>query len=178
MFTKLIIAGTIAAGVLFAASPQAGSVLAQYPAPQGSCVVTTTATTATSADNVTVTVIVRDANGKPVPNMPVTLAVTKQPGTGATVTPTSATTNSAGMVTGTLKVGTATGAVEVTATPTDVSCRASVVAGSGEVAAQVALPNTGDGGSSATNSTGLLALTVLGAGVAAAGIGLRRREQR
>ena len=180
MFTKLTIAGTIAAGILFAATAHAGSVRAQYPPPQGNCVVTTSATTQATGGSVTVTVTVRDATGNPVANTPVTLAVTKQPGSGATITPASGSTNASGQISGTLNVGNAAGAVEVTATPADTSCRASVVSGQGAVAAEVALPNTGDGASVGGASTAMLAL--IGAlavgGSLAAAAGLRRNGAR
>lgn len=183
MFAKLTIAGTIAAGVLLAAAPHTGSVHAQYPPPAGSCVVTTGVTAAGSGANVPLTVTVRDAAGNPVPNMPVTLVVSKQPATGASVSPGGGTTNAAGQVTGTLNVGSAPGSVEVTATPSDVSCGAAVTVGSGAVSgvvsSQVALPNTGDGASAGGNGTGTLALLMLAAGgMLAAGLGLRKQAHR
>ncbi len=184
MFAKLTIAGTVAAGVLLAAAPHTGSVHAQYPPPAGSCVVTTGVTTAISGGKVTTTVTVRDASGNPVPNTPLTLAVTKQPATGASVTPGSGTTDASGQLIGVLMVGSTPGSVEVTATPSDVSCGASVSVGAagavaGVVSSQVALPNTGDGASADGDGVAATAVIALAAaGLLAAGLGVRKQAHR
>jgi hypothetical protein len=175
MFTKLAIAGMLSVAVM-AATVHAGSVSAQYPPPTGNCVILTSATAGAPGSTVNVTVTLRDGNGNPIVGAPVPLNVTKQPGTGASVAPISPSTNASGVATGTLTLGSTGGVVEVTASPSGVSCRASVTAGTAAVAADVALPNTGDGATASSSMLGqvLAAMMLAGFGIATAGVGLRR----
>jgi len=175
MLTKLTIAGMISVAVLAAAS-RAGSVSAQYPPPTGNCVITTSATTSAPGSTVTITVTVRDENGNPVANVPVPLNITKQPGNDASVTAGSTTTDAQGKVTGTLKLGSASGIVEVTATASGVSCSASVAAGAAAVLPEVALPSTGTGATAAGAAMprGIAAMLLAGIGMVAAGAVIRR----
>ena len=175
MLTRLTIAGMISVAVL-AATVHAAGVSAQYPPPTGNCVITTSATAGAPGSTVTVTVTVRDSNGNPAANVPVPLNVTKQPGTGASVTPANATTDASGVATGTLTLGSTGGLVEVTASPSGVSCKASVTAGTAAVAAGVNLPSTGDGATASSTALPhlLAALLLAGAGAVVVGAGLRR----
>jgi len=176
MLTKLIVAGIVSVAILAATAPARG-VHAQYPPPTGNCVIVTSATSAAPGSTVTVTVTVRDSNGNPSPNVPVPLNVTRQPGGDASVTPGSATTDANGMVSGTLKVGTTGGAIDVTASPAGFSCKASVTTGTSTVASDVALPNTGAGDTTGSSTASVvLASLMLTAGAAVAAVGLRRRD--
>jgi hypothetical protein len=179
MFSKLTIAGLISSAVLVAAF-HAGGAHAQYPAPNGNCSVATSATTTNANGSVTLTVTVRDVNGNLASNQAVTLQVTKQPGSDATVTPNSGVTNAQGQITATLHSGSKAGVVEVSASPASTGCAASVVVGSGEVASEVNLPNTGTGATAGGDSPfAPIALAVALAGAALMGAGaLRRRAAR
>lgn len=171
MLTRIAVA---AASIALLAAVGAPGAHAQYPPPSGNCALTTSVTTAAVNGTGTVTVIVRDANGAAVAGVPVSLAVTKQSGAGASVTPATATTDSAGKITATLNVGANAGQVEVTATAAGVSCRGSVVVGSGDVSGSVRLPNTGTG-FVANDDTPMLGLVLLiGDAVALGGVARRR----
>ena len=178
MLLKLLIAALMSSAMVAVASHARGA-QAQYPPPNGNCTVSTSATTTESNGSVTVTVTVRDVNGKVAPNQAVTLKISKQPGTGASVTPDSGVTNAQGQITATLHSGTVAGAVEVSASPADTACAASVVVGSGDVASQVNLPNTGTGTTAADGSpVGAVALAVATAGIALMGASALRRRTR
>lgn len=177
MFTKLSIAGVVSAVVLLAAW-HANSASAQYPPPNGNCTVTIDTARVDAGGSANVKIVVRDVNGNPVPNAAVTVVISKQPGSGASVTMNSSTTDANGVVTGTVKVGSTAGVVEVSATPQGTGCSAQVVAGQGAVAPEVALPSTGTGTGSGGAQRGidgmLVLLTLAGAGVVAAGAAARR----
>lgn len=173
MFTKLSIAGIASAAVLLVATY--GSASAQYPPPNGNCVVTVGSARVDAGASASVQIVVRDVNGKPVPNAPVTVVVTKQPGSDASVTLNSSTTDANGVLTGTVKVGSKAGVVEISATPQGIACSAQVVAGQGAVAPEVALPSTGTGAGGDGGASGMLVLLVAaGLGVVAAGAAVRR----
>lgn len=178
MLTKLTIAGMISVAVL-AAAGRASSVSAQYPTPNGNCVITTLATASGIGSSIDITVTVRDENGNPLANVPVPLSITNQPGSDASVAAGSTTTDASGKITGKLNLGSTGGLVEVTATASGLSCRATVSAGTSAVASDVNLPNTGTGTSTAGDALpdGLVATLLAGMGAAAAGAALRRRAK-
>ena len=176
MLRKLVVAGIVSVAVLGAMVFTQGA-HAQYPPPVGNCVIVTSATSAVAGGSVNVTVTVRDGNGNLQSGVPVPLNVTRQPGTGASVNPSSGTTNTNGVVTGVLNVGPTGGAVDVTASPAGMSCSATVTVGAQAVESQVALPNTGTGAGAGSATPILLASILLAAaGAVAAGIGLRRSD--
>lgn len=176
MLMKLVVAGVVSVAVLTVAVSTRGA-HAQYPPPVGNCVIVTSGTSAPGGGSVNVTVTVRDGNGNLQSGVAVPLNVTRQPGTGASVTPPSGTTDASGVVTGVLNVGSTAGAVDVTASPAGMSCSATVTVGTQAVESQVALPNTGTGGSAADATTILFAsILLLAAGAVVAGIGLRRSD--
>jgi hypothetical protein len=177
MFSKLAILGTAAAMVLIALT-RAGSVSAQYPPPTGNCTLTIDATQVNPGGTAGVTVTVLDANSNPKGGVAVTVQVSSQPGSDASVNMNSSTTDANGKVTGTVHVGTAAGVVKLTANEEGGSCGAQVVVGQGEVAPEVALPNTGSGMSADGTSKGLLILLVLvGGAFIAGGVGMRRTSR-
>ena len=177
MRTKLIVAGMVSVAILAATAPSRGA-HAQYPPPNGNCVIVTSASASAPGGSVNVTVTVRDGNGNPSANVPVPVNVTRQPGTDASVTVGSSTTNASGVVSGTLKVGTTGGAIDVTASPAGMSCKATVTVGASAVASEVALPNTGAGSSSGGTSSIVWASLMLAvAGAFVAGMGLRRTSR-
>jgi hypothetical protein len=133
-----------------------GHARAQYPAPAGNVTVTASETTATVGGSVTISATVRDVNGDPVAERRCLLVIARQPGTDASLTPASATTDASGVVTATLEVGSSPGIIEVTITCGSVSGNVSVVAGAATApeqgappASPIELPNTGDGGTAA-----------------------------
>jgi hypothetical protein len=172
MLIRAILAATIPAALAVAAISTAS---AQYPPPTGNCVVTASATATETGDGVTITVTVRDIEGNPVAGELVSLGVESQPGSGASITPTSATTGADGTVHATLNVGTDPGTVVVVALAEDVACRATVGVAGGEVAGEITLPNTGSGLADGTNLGGLIiALIIAGALLFVAGRGRHR----
>lgn len=177
MLTKLVVAGMVSVAILAATAPTRGA-RAQYPPPNGNCVITTSASAVASGGSATVTVTVRDGNGNPQANVPVPVNITRQPAADASLTLGNSTTDANGVVTGTLKLGTTGGSVEVTASPAGMSCKATVTVGTTTVAPEVALPNTGAGSSSGgTASIIWVTLAVAAAGAFVAGIGLRRTSR-
>ena len=163
----------IAAALVFAA--YGGVASAQYPPPEGNCVLSLSSTTVPPGGSAGVTVTVRDVNGNPLANTNVTLSITKQPGAGASVTPASATTDANGMVTATVNAGTTGGVIEVTASAPNVKCSGSLAAGSSAVEV-VAAPNTGTGDASRRAGASPLAaaLVLLAAGGAAVALAAAR----
>ncbi|HYM15556.1 MAG TPA: Ig-like domain-containing protein [Dehalococcoidia bacterium] len=177
MFTRLSIAG-IAAALLLVVAAHANSASAQYPPPSGNCAITIAAAQAAPGGSAPVTVTVRDVNGNPVPNSPVSVTITSQPGTDASLAMNGAATDANGVVTGTLHVGTTAGSVKIGATPSGNACSAEVVVGQGQVAAQVNLPNTGTGpGANGAPSVLIALLVAAGSAVAVAGLGVRRMSR-
>ena len=174
---RLAILGTASALVLIAFT-HAGSVSAQYPPPNGNCTLSIDATQVSPGGTAGVTVTVLDAASNPKGGVAVTVQVSGQPGSDASVNMNSATTGANGKVTGTLHVGTAGGVVKLTANQEGGNCGAQVVVGQGEVAPEVNLPNTGSGTNADGPSKGLLALLALvGGAVIAVGVGMRRTSR-
>jgi len=176
MFARFSIAGLTAAALLLLVALGARTASAQYPPPTGNCAVTVATASVAANGSATVTIVIRDANGNPVPNTPVSASITKQPGSGATVTLNSATTDANGQVTGTVQAGNAAGIVEVTATAPGVTCSAQLAAGQGAVAPEIALPNTGTGPTAGSGGPqgALVLLALAGLGVVAVGTVARR----
>ena len=177
MIGRLTVCAALTAATLALATQ--GSVFAQYPPPNGNCVISSSASTAIPGSSVGLTVTVRDASGAPMANVAAPLSVASQPGNDASVSANSSATNASGQLSGTLNAGTAPGVIVVTASPSGTSCSASVVTGAGQVAAAVALPNTGTGPDGTTGSGARFAVITL-AGVAglAAAAAMRRRAPR
>lgn len=176
MLTKLTIGGVVAVAVMLAAS-HAVRVSAQYPPPEGNCVISTSAATTDPHGNVGVSVTVLDINGKPVPGVPASMSISRQPGSGAALTADRSATDGSGVVTGALAAGANAGVIGISARTAVVSCAASVVVGEGAVLAAVGLPDTGvgvgaDGDSPATLAAFLLG--TLGMVLAASALRLRR----
>ncbi len=160
--------GLIAAAALLASAWGATAALAQYPPPTGNVTVTTSSATAPLGGTVTLTLTVKDVNGAPVANRACTLSIASQPGTGASVTPASATTNASGVVSANLSVGTTAGVVSVSANCGGVLGVASVNVGGVQTAPSsgVGLPATGTG----INSSGTSGITYVFIALAAAGV--------
>ena len=177
MLSKLTVAAVISGAVLLTLG--AGAVSAQYPPPTGSCELRTSATAAETGGNVAVTVTVRDVNGATIPGTPVALAIVEQPG-GSILTTSGTATDSAGNVTGNLKMGSGAGTVRLRAMADNVACSAAVAAGTGAVAPLVRFPDTGSGDGSTGSTFGFAgtALLELGALIVVAGWATRRFIRR
>jgi len=129
---------------------------AQYPPPSGAASLDGTlegsSATASLGGSVALTLTVVDTSGNPAAGKTCTLHIYSQPGTDASVTQDSTATDSAGVITGTLYVGTTAGTVEVRASCGDVFAAFSVVAGGVAVPpqaplepAEITMPPTGVG---------------------------------
>lgn len=179
MLTKLTIGGMVAVAVMLAA-PHAMRVSAQYPPPEGNCVISTSATTTDPHGSVGVSVKVLDINGKPVPGVPTSLSISRQPGSGAALTANRSATDGSGVVTGALAAGANAGVIAIGAQAGAASCAASVVVGEGAVLAAVELPDTGAGATADGDSPATLAVFLLGTlGMVVMASALRlRREPR
>ena len=180
MLTKLAVGGLMAAMAALAISSQSGRVSAQYPPPEGSCVIRTSATTTEPHGTVGVSVTVLDVNGKPVPGAATSLVISGQPGgEGASLAGNAPATDGQGVVSATLAAGGASGVIGVSAHAAAVSCSGAVVVGQGAVLAAVALPDTGDGAAATGDSPAVFATFLLGAiGVVSLGWAVRRRSAR
>ena len=157
--------GGLLAGAMLVAGVFASTALADYPPPSGNVAATLSATTVAAGQSVIVTAVVRDAESNPVAGAPCTMSIASQPGTGAVITPGSATTDANGVITGTLTVGltagnvvvriecpTGPGASEIlTATVTSV-----VEGGAAEPPGSIVSPPTGAGGEEGGAGTSLV----------------------
>ena len=130
--------GAIITAALLATVTQTGISRAQYPQPTGSVAVTAAQTNVTVGGSVAITATLRDLNGAAVANQACTLSIASQPGTGASVAPTSAQTNANGVVNATVSVGTTPGLVTVHVTCGGVAGAITIVASA--VATPTALP--------------------------------------
>lgn len=177
MLTKLVVAGMVSVAILAATAPSRGA-HAQYPPPNGNCVITTSASAVAAGGSVTITVTVRDASGNPQSGVPVPVNITRQPGSDASLTLGNSTTDANGKVQGTLKLGATGGSVEVTASPPGMSCKATVTVGTTTVASEVGLPNTGEGSSAGGAGSMLwISLALAAAGAFVAGVAIRRTSR-
>lgn len=150
--------GTAIAVLLLMATLHSGTARAQYPTPSGSVTVAVAQTTVPVGQRVAITATLRDVGGTLLASHSCTLSIASQPGTDASVTPTSANTDAAGVVAATVYVGTAPGTIEVRVTCGSVTGAVSVVAGasvqpSAPPASGVELPNTGSGAGSGSRGT-------------------------
>ena len=107
--------GVLAVATMLMAGVFSSTALADYPPPNGSVEFEVSDTTVDIGDDVTLTLIVLDADGNPVANALCTISVTDQPAAGAGVAQDSAETDADGAITGTLDVGDSPGNVVVTA---------------------------------------------------------------
>jgi hypothetical protein len=160
---------------------------AQYPPPTGSASLSGSSTTASVGGDISLTLTVVDSTGSPVAGKTCTMYIYSQPGTDASVTQDSAATDAAGVITGTLYVGTTQGTVEVRVSCGDVFAAFTSVVG---VAAppqapvepgQIALPPTGVGPVAYSESSGvglIAALLVTGIVALAAGSALLPTARR
>src|SRR4030042_6924000 len=105
---------------------------AAYPQPSGSVTLTGSSTTVSVGGSTELTLEVVDSAGSPVAGKACTLYISSQPGTDASVTQDSTTTDAGGVITGTLYVGTTRGTVKVTANCGNLFAGLSVVAGAAD----------------------------------------------
>ncbi|HLB22472.1 MAG TPA: hypothetical protein VJP07_00100 [Dehalococcoidia bacterium] len=165
MFRIAALLAIITTMILIASN--ASTAHAQYPPPDASLTVTASQTTATAGQQVTVSAVLRDADGDVLANQPCVARVASQPGTGASVSPTDITTDGNGVARTTLNVGTTPGTIQVEVVCGTIVGRVGVILGA---AAQpplspIELPGTGSGPD--TPSAGLSALLLLTAGAIA-----------
>jgi hypothetical protein len=155
--------------LLFTVASFSGVARAQYPTPSGNLTVGVSQTTAGLGQTVTVTATLRDVNGAVLASHSCVLSVVSQPGTDASVAPSSANTDANGSVTAPVNVGTTPGTIVVRVTCGSVTSTVGVVAGAAVTSGQppassVELPNTGSGamaGSGESDTTMLLGSAVL-----------------
>ena len=102
---------------------------AAYPQPTGSAELSGSSTSVSVGGSTELTLTVVDSAGKPVAGKTCTMYIKSQPGTDASITQDSTTTDAGGVVTGTLYAGTARGTVEITANCGNVFAGLSVVVG-------------------------------------------------
>jgi hypothetical protein len=179
MLTRIALAGIMTAFAATAAAWGSSVASAQYPPPEGSCSISTSATTTTSHGSVGVTVTVLDINGKPVAGVLPQVSISRQPGGDAAISNLAAPTDANGSVHTNLGAGGTPGVVGLSAHTDVVSCAASVVVEGGVLAAEVSLPDTGSGSTSHGDSLAAFAAFVLAiAGVAAIAFATSRREPR
>lgn len=185
--------GGLLAGAMLVAGVFASTALADYPPPSGSVTATLSDTTVAAGESVVVTAVVRDAESNPVAGALCTMSIASQPGSGAVITPDSATTDANGVITGTLTVGqtagnvvvrvecpTGPGASEVlTASVTSV-----VEGGAAEPPGSIVGPSTGAGGEEGGAGTSLVTPVTIGVLAAIASLlafsllGQARRRRR
>lgn len=171
--------GIIITAMLLVAMTRGGAAHAQYPQPTGSVAVTAAASNVTVDGSVAITATLRDLNGGVLANESCTLAIASQPGTGASVSPTSGETDANGAVHATVSVGSTPGFVVVRVTCDGLAGAVTVVASAAVVptppsaaggpagvgkppASGIELPNTGSGSNSGASARG----TRIGVGAA------------
>jgi len=161
---------------------------AAYGQPTGSVTLTGSSTTASVGGTVELTLTVVNSAGNPWAGKSCELHISSQPGTDASVTQDSATTDADGVITGSLYVGTTQGTVEVTANCGNLFAGLTVVAGAAVAPPQaplepgrIAMPPTGVGPAADGETYGLgLVIALLAGGLAtlAAGSVLFLRARR
>ncbi len=151
----------------------AGTAHAQYPPPGSSLTVTAGQTTATAGQTVPITAVLRDNDGDVLANQACVARVARQPGTGASVSPTDVTTDGNGAARTTLNVGSTPGTIEVEVVCGTITGRVSVILSAAAQPPQspIELPSTGSGPDS--QSGGLTAVLLITAGAIAL-LGARR----
>ncbi len=125
---RVISLGSAVLVLLLMAATQSSPVQG-YPEPAGSIAVAASETTTTTGESVTITATLRDVDGRRLSGTLCSLGITKQPGVDATISPTRATTDSSGVVTATVNVGSRAGLIEVRVTCAGVAGTVTVVAG-------------------------------------------------
>ena len=159
-------AGIVITAMLAMAVAGGGTAHAQYPQPSGSVAVTAAATNTTVGGSVVITATVRNVYGDEVADESCTLAIASQPGTGASVSPTSAETDATGAVHATVAVGSTPGFVVVRVTCGDVAGAITVVASAAVAptatpalgqapASAIELPSTGGGSGAGASGTAM-----------------------
>ena len=161
---------------------------AAYPQPTGSATLSGSSTTVSVGGSTELTLEVVNSAGSPVAGKSCELYISSQPGTDASITQDSATTDAGGVITGTLYVGTTRGTVEITANCGNLFAGLSVVAGTAAAPPQapvepgfIALPPTGVGPATDGETYGLgliIALLAGGSLTLAAGSVLFLRARR
>ncbi len=161
--------GVLAVATMLMAGVFSRTALADYPPPNGSVAFEVSDTTADPGEDVTLTVIVLDADGNPVANAACALSITDQPGSDASVAQDSAETDANGAITGTLDVGGSLGSVVVTAVCPAGPDASDVLSASGTVVVAetggaalppASLPSTGFGPAEGDGGTGYAKLTI------------------
>ena len=144
---------------------------AAYPQPTGSATLTGSSTTVSVGGSTELTLEVVDSAGSPVAGKACTLYISSQPGTDASITQDSATTDAGGVITGTLYVGTTRGTVEITANCGNLFAGLSVIAGAAVAPPQapvepgrITMPPTGVGPAADGETYGLGLIIALLAG--------------
>ncbi len=146
----------------------AGSAGAQYPPNPTSAALAVDNATPSTGGSVSVAVLVLDASSAPTANVGCNFSIVSQPGTDASVSPSSGATNAQGVATTTLHVGSRPGAIVVGAQCGSAAGTVSVVA-SAAAAPPASLPGgptlpasgTGPGGSSGRDMIVLVSLALL-----------------
>jgi len=163
---------------------------AAYEQPTGSATLTGSSTTVSVGGSTELTLTVVNSAGNPWAGKSCELYISSQPGTGASVTQGSATTDAGGVITGILHVGTTLGTVQVTANCGNLFAGLSVVVVAGAAVAppqapvepgRIAMPPTGVGPAAYGEPSGLglfIALLAGGSLTLAAGSVLFLRARR
>jgi hypothetical protein len=164
---------------------------AAYPQPTGSATLSGSSTTVSVGGSTELTLAVVNSAGSPIAGKTCTMYISSQPGTDASITQDSATTDAGGVITGTLYVGTTQGTVEITANCGNLFAGLSVVAGAaappqaplepGQITGQITMPPTGVGPAAYGEHYGLgLVIALLAGGLTtlAAGSALFLKARR
>jgi hypothetical protein len=160
---------------------------AAYPQPTGSATLSGSSTTVSVGGSTELTLEVVNSAGSPVAGKSCELYISSQPGTDASVTQDSTTTDAQGAISGILYVGTTRGTVEVTANCGNLFAGLSVIVGVAAPPqapvepARIAMPPTGVGPAADGEAYGLgriIALLAGGSLTLAAGSVLFRRARR
>ena len=144
---------------------------AAYPQPTGSATLSGSSTTVSVGGSTELTLALVDSAGSPVAGKSCELYISSQPGTDASVTQDSTTTDAGGVITGTLYVGTTRGTVEITANCGNLFAGLSVIAGAAVAPPQapvepgrITMPPTGVGPAADGETYGLGLIIALLAG--------------
>jgi len=144
---------------------------AAYPQPTGSATLSGSSTTVSVGGSTELTLALVDSAGSPVAGKSCELYISSQPGTDASITQDSATTDAGGVITGTLYVGTTRGTVEITANCGNLFAGLSVIAGAAVAPPQapvepgrITMPPTGVGPAADGETYGLGLIIALLAG--------------
>jgi hypothetical protein len=173
MRNKTIVTLAVAALGIGLVAITAGSAHADYPPTSAaSIVVAATSPTVAPGGTTPIAAVVQDSTGSRVAGTLCSFAIASQPGSDASVADARATTNSNGIATTTLNVGSTPGSIVVNAQCGTISSATTVVAGASvsPAPARAGLPSTGTGtGTDGSASAmvwlvlGLMAFTGLGA---------------